>query len=121
MNNPAASCGVLNAQTEKPFVASHGDLIEISSPDFPGARLVACRNPQLATRSKAALLKAARRTLDDGTPVNSFSNLTDHLLTIVRNTCRTANAGADAPTFEITTTPHPAQLRAMALIEAIRL
>ena len=74
-----------------------------------------------AKRSKSALLKAARRTLDDGTPVNSFSTLMGHLLTIVRNTCRTANAGSDAPTFEITTTPNPAQLRALGLIEAISL
>ena len=74
-----------------------------------------------AKRSKSALLKAARRTLDDGTPVNSFSTLMDHLLTIVRNTCRTTNAGSDAPTFEITTTPNPAQIRALGLIEAITL
>lgn len=74
-----------------------------------------------AKRSKSALLKAARRTLDDGSPVNSFSTLMDNLLTIVRNTCRTANAGSDAPTFEITTTPNPAQLRALGLIEAITL
>ena len=74
-----------------------------------------------AKRSTSALLKAARRTLDDGTPVNSFSTLMDHLLTIVRNTCRTENADFDAPTFEITTTPNPAQLRALALIEAITL
>jgi transposase len=74
-----------------------------------------------AKRSKSALLKAARRTLDDGTPVNSFSTLMDNLLTIVRNTCRTTNAGSDAPTFEITTTPNPAQIRALGLIEAITL
>ena len=74
-----------------------------------------------AKRSKSALLKAARRTLDDGTPVNSFSTLMDNLLTIVRNTCRTVNAGSDAPTFEITTTPNPAQIRALGLIEAITL
>ena len=74
-----------------------------------------------AKRSKSALLKAARRTLDDGTPVNSFSTLMDHLLTIVHNTCRTTNAGSDAPTFEITTTPNPAQIRALGLIEAITL
>jgi transposase len=74
-----------------------------------------------AKRSKSALLKAAHRTLDDGTPVNSFSTLMGQLLTIVRNTCRPANAGSDAPTFEITTTPNPAQIRALGLIEAITL
>ena len=38
-----------------------------------------------AKRSRAALLKAARHTLDDGTPVNSFSTLMDYMLTIVRS------------------------------------
>ena len=74
-----------------------------------------------AKRSKAALLKATRHTLDDGTPVNSFSTLMDYMLTIVRNTCRASGAGSAAPTFEITTTPNPAQIRALGLIEAIRL
>ncbi len=74
-----------------------------------------------AKRSQAALLKAARRTLDDGSPVNSFSTLMSRLATIVRNTCRTSGTGSTSPTFEITTTPNAVQLRAMALIEAIRL
>ena len=74
-----------------------------------------------AKRSKAALLKAARRTLDDGSPVNSFPTLMRLLLTIVRNTCRTSGAAANAPTFEITTTPNPAQLRALDLIGTINL
>ena len=74
-----------------------------------------------AKRSKAALQRATRHTLDDGTPVNSFSTLMHNLLTIVRNTCRTSGAGPTAPTFEITTTPNPAQIRALELIEAIRL
>ena len=42
------------------------------------------------------------------------------LATIVRNTCRTPSAGADAPTFEITTTANPKQLHALALIQTIR-
>ena len=74
-----------------------------------------------AKRSKAALLKAARHTLDDGSPVNSFSTLMDNMLTIVRNTCRTSRAGSAAPTFVITTTPSPEQIRALGLIEAISL
>ena len=74
-----------------------------------------------AQRSKAALLKAARRTLEDGSPVQSFSGLMQQLSTIVRNTCRTACAGSSAPAFEVMTTPTPEQLRALGLIEAIRL
>ncbi len=42
------------------------------------------------------------------------------LATLVRNTCRTPSAGADAPTFEITTTAHPKQLRALALIQTVQ-
>ncbi len=175
------------------------NLIELRSPDYPGERLVACRNPELAklrahkreallaaternlekikarvnaaklagadeiglrvgkvinqyvewhlreawralmfadpdqqakttrdpvapaTRSKAALAKVARRALDDGTPVHSFATLLGELATIVRNTCRTPNAGPDAPTFEIVTTPNATQTRALELIQHIRL
>ncbi len=74
-----------------------------------------------ARRSKAALAKAARHTLDDGTPVHSFATLFGELATIVRNTCRTPNAGPDAPTFEIVTTPNATQTRALELIQHIRL
>ena len=62
-----------------------------------------------AKRSKAALDKVARHTLDDGTPAHSFSTLMAELATIVRNTCRTPSAGPDAPTFEIVTTPNATQ------------
>ena len=74
-----------------------------------------------ARRSKAALAKAARHTLDDGTPVHSFSTLMTELATIVRNTCRTPNAGPDAPTFEVLTTPNAKQRRALELLQQIRL
>jgi transposase len=74
-----------------------------------------------ARRSKAALAKAARHTLDDGTPVHSFSTLLAELATIVRNTCRTPNAGPDAPTFEVLTTPNAKQQRAFELLQQIRL
>jgi transposase len=74
-----------------------------------------------AKRSKAALAKAARHTLDDGTPVHSFATLLDELARIVRNTCRTPNAGPDAPTFEVVTSPNAKQQRAFDLIEQIRL
>jgi hypothetical protein len=73
-----------------------------------------------AKRSKAALAKVARHALSDGTPVHSFSTLLAELATIVRNTCRTPNAGADAPTFEILTTPNAKQQRAFALLQDIR-
>ena len=74
-----------------------------------------------AKRSKAAQTKAARHTLDDGTPVHSFSTLMAELATIVRNTCRTPQAGSDAPTFDIVTTPNAKQQRAFDLIQQIRL
>ncbi|MFZ5507575.1 MAG: IS1634 family transposase [Pseudomonadota bacterium] len=74
-----------------------------------------------ALRSKAAQAKAARHTLDDGTPVHSFSTLMAELATIVRNTCRTPNAGPDAPTFEVLTTPNAKQQRALELLQQIRL
>lgn len=74
-----------------------------------------------AKRSKAAQAKAARHTLDDGTPVHSFATLTAELATIVRNTCRPPKAGPDAPTFEVLTTPNAKQQRALELIQQIRL
>jgi hypothetical protein len=74
-----------------------------------------------ARRSKAALTKAARHTLDDGTPAHSFSTLLAELATIVRNTCRAPHAGPDAPTFEVLTTPNPTQQRAFELLQQIRL
>ncbi len=74
-----------------------------------------------ARRSQAALDKVARHTLDDGTPVHSFSTLMAELATIVRNTCRTPSAGPDAPTFDLLTTPNAHQRRALDLIQQIRL
>ncbi|MBA3599365.1 MAG: hypothetical protein H0W40_18625 [Methylibium sp.] len=43
------------------------------------------------------------------------------LATIARNTCRTPYAGAQAPTFEILTTPDVKQQRAFALLQQLRL
>jgi transposase len=84
-------------------------------------RAKATRDPVApAKRSKAALAKVARHALDDGTPVHSFSTLMAELATVVRNTCRTPNAGLDAPTFEILTTPNAKQQRAFALLQQIR-
>jgi transposase len=74
-----------------------------------------------ARRSKAALAKVARHTLDDGTPVHSFATLMAELATIVRNTCRTPHAKTDAPTFEVLTTPNAKQQRAFELLQQIQL
>jgi hypothetical protein len=74
-----------------------------------------------AKRSQAARAKAATHTLDDGSPAHSFSTLLAELATIVRNTCRTPQAGSDAPTFEVLTTPNSKQKRALELIQQIRL
>ena len=74
-----------------------------------------------ARRSKAALAKVARHTLDDGTPAHSFASLLEELATIVRNTCRTPHVGPDTLTFEVLTTPNAKQQRALELIRQIRL
>ena len=73
-----------------------------------------------AKRSKAAEIKVTSRQLHDGTPTHSFSTLLDELGTIVRNTCRTPNAGPDAPTFDVTTISNPKQQRAFELIKSIQ-
>jgi hypothetical protein len=39
---------------------------------------------------------------------------------IVRNTCRTPNAGPEAPTFDIVTTPNATQRHALDLIKQIQ-
>ena len=74
-----------------------------------------------AKRSTAAQAKVATHTLDDGTPVHSFSTLQQELATIVRNTCRAPHAGDHAPTFNTTTIPNPKQRRALELLNAIHL
>jgi len=72
-----------------------------------------------AVRSEAALRKVSSRTLDDGTPAHSFATLLGELSTIVRNTCRAPQAGPDAPTFEVLTTPNAKQQRALELLQTI--
>jgi hypothetical protein len=74
-----------------------------------------------AKRSKAALAKTARHTLDDGTPAHSFATLLAELATIVRNTCRTPHAEPEAPTFEVITTANPKQKRALELIQQMQM
>jgi transposase len=72
-----------------------------------------------AKRSAAALRKVHTKVLDDGTPVHSFSTLLKDLSGVVRNVCRQRGAGAEAPTFEIVTTPSPTQQRAYDLLSTI--
>jgi hypothetical protein len=73
-----------------------------------------------ATRSKTALAKVARHTLDDDMPVHSFCTLMAELATIVRNTCRTPQAAENAPTFHILTSPNSKQQRAIELLRRIK-
>jgi hypothetical protein len=50
----------------QPTLFDERDMAEITSPDWPGERLVVCRNPDLArerTRKRAALLAATERDL----------------------------------------------------------
>jgi transposase len=72
-----------------------------------------------AERSPAALEKVARRVLKDGSPVHSFRTLLHELSTIVRNTCETRVGQNTASTFQMTTTPTPAQHRALQLLQSI--
>jgi len=72
-----------------------------------------------AERSEAALDKVATRKLKDGSPVHSFRTLLDELSTIVRNTCETLVGKNRGSAFQMTTTPNPAQHRALQLLEAI--
>jgi len=73
-----------------------------------------------AKRSASASAKAASKLLDDAEPVHSFATLMAEMATLVRNTCRTPSAGADAPTFEVLTSATAHQQRALALIQAIQ-
>lgn len=73
-----------------------------------------------AQRSESARDKAVSHTIEDGSPAHSFSTLMSELGSLVRNTCRTPCAGADAPTFDIVTTPNATQRRALDLIKQIR-
>jgi hypothetical protein len=73
-----------------------------------------------AGRSAWAQRKAASKLLDDEQPARSFAALMAEMATLVRNTCRTPSAGADAPTFELPTTASAHQQRALAPIQALQ-
>ncbi len=53
--------------------------------------------------------------------MHNFATLMPELATIVRNACRAPHAGNDAPTFEVLTTTHSKQARALELVQQIRL
>jgi transposase len=72
-----------------------------------------------AERSEAALDKVATRTLKDGSPVHSFRTLLAELSTIVRNTCEARLGKNRGSSFQMTTTPNPAQHRALQLLQQI--
>lgn len=74
-----------------------------------------------AQRSEAALLKAHSKTLPDGSEVHSFRTLLDLLSGIVLNVCRVPGTEADAPTFDLVTTPDDKQQHALDLLETILL
>jgi len=74
-----------------------------------------------AQRSTSALDKVSSRTHPDGSAVHSFKTLMAELATLVRNTCRTPSAGADAPSFELVTQLNPTQRRALQLLQDIEL
>jgi transposase len=63
--------------------------------------------------------KAARKTNDDGLPVQSFRSLLDHLASVVRNRCRRPDAPADEATWDMTTKPDALQQRAFDLLSRL--
>jgi len=68
-----------------------------------------------ARRSEAALAKASRHQLPDGTAVHSFRTLLAELATLTRNTVVLPGTPDDAA-FEISATPTPLQARAFTLL-----
>ncbi len=72
-----------------------------------------------AKRSKSALSKASTHSLDDDTPVHSFSTLIAEMATIARNTCRTPGAAENAPSFTVHTSANTKQKHALELIGQI--
>jgi hypothetical protein len=83
--------------------------------DRAAARMQRCSIVAPAKRSVSALHKAATKQTTDGQPVHSFRTLLADLASIVRNTCKPS--AIDAPPFQKTTTPTPAQQRAFDLLQ----
>jgi hypothetical protein len=62
-----AIAALVNSEVLQLSLFDEQDLFEFSSPDYPGERLVACKNPLLAqerTRKREALLQATERELE---------------------------------------------------------
>jgi hypothetical protein len=74
-----------------------------------------------AKRSKEALKKVQTRTLEDGSPTHSFQTLLKEMETNVRNTFNTPQSTETASSFQISTTPHSLQKRALELIGQIEM
>ncbi|MFO8071987.1 MAG: IS1634 family transposase [Polyangia bacterium] len=72
-----------------------------------------------AKRSKRALKKARTKKLDDGTDVESFRTLLEHMSTITRDTCRQRCDDESSRTFTIDTTPNEKQSSALKLLAQI--
>jgi Transposase DDE domain len=64
---PGAIRQLLDDEAVQPDLFDERNLFELTHPDFPGERLVACRNPELAARrhkKRHSLLAATARELD---------------------------------------------------------
>lgn len=76
------------------------------------------RDPVTPTqRSKQALAKLTSHAHDDGTPAPRFSTLMAETAAVVRSTCRTPSAVAEARTFDVATIANDKQRRALELIQ----
>jgi hypothetical protein len=76
--------------------------------------------PAAAQRSAKALCNASAHRLADGGAARGFRALLDELACcVVRSTCRTPGLHPDAPSFQIVTTPNPAQGRGLYLLQSI--
>ena len=113
-------------------------LFELTHPDYPGERLVACRNPQLEKRRKAKLThppvaaarrsasarrKAQTRHLEDGRNAHSFQTLLTELVQLTRNSCGVpgdSTVQGEAQTFVLETHSNPTQRQALKLLETIQ-
>jgi len=72
-----------------------------------------------AKRSKKALEKVCRKTLEDDTPTHSFKTLLHHMSTITRDLCIQKIPGAADNTFSIDTRPNPKQQKVYDLLDSI--
>jgi hypothetical protein len=134
----------------QPTLFDHHDLAEISHPDYPGERLIACRNPFLAVeraRKRSELLTATENLLAPitaavnqgrlvgadriglkvGKIINSYKmakhldvTITDTTLAISRNTAQIAAEAALDGIYVIRTTVPGEQLDAAGVVTAYK-